>query len=79
MLHKLSSGKGYNCQSLIFAKRKKVVAKLCGDDAKDLKKVDEAKQNESERKMFEKTSKYSAKVYTDQLRLFNIAFWDVKS
>jgi len=33
---------------------------------------------EKERKMFETSTKFSGKVYTDQLKLFKIAFWDVR-
>jgi len=56
-----------------------VVKKLCGTDKSDPKKAEEAKQTEAERKMFETTTKYSAKVFTDQVRLFKVAFWDVRS
>lgn len=65
----LKKGKGYTCQSLIFAKRSKAIKKLCGDDKKDATKVAENEQKTEERKSFEKTSKFGSKVFFDQLRL----------
>lgn len=57
MVHVLGGGKGYNCNSLIFAKRKKQTKKLCGDDKKDEKKVADNAQKSKERKLFETATK----------------------